>query len=205
VVWEVNLIMRNHTSALFLVLTLGAGTSVSAGPIAIIDQQNAFPIAAIFTNFTILGDGVTQGFTPALSGIDAVEFITKTTGSSTDIRIDVYEGDGDGGALLGSSGLLTITNSTFATTHFDFPSTIALTPGILHSFRLTHLGGAALWMNVTGSYYNGGIPRNPDGTPYQQFDLSFTEGLHADAVPEPATLLMMGTGLLGLARLRHRR
>ena len=101
---------RKFAFALVPMLALGAFGQVSAAPILVIDQQNLGPGTGIFTNFNILGDGVTQGFTPTLSGVDAIELEMRTTGTSTDIRIDVFAGDGDGGLLLGSSGVITIAN-----------------------------------------------------------------------------------------------
>ena len=103
-----------------VIAILASSTTAQAAPFAIIDQQNPGPATDIFTDFAILGDGVTQGFTPTLSGIDALELSVETIGTSSSIRIDIFAGDGDGGPLLGSSGTLNITNTTFATKHFDF-------------------------------------------------------------------------------------
>ena len=200
---------------LVLCLTLVAGVSgmlmersASAAPITIIDQQNSGPRTAVFTNFSFFGDGVTQGFTPTLGGMDALELNMQTTGTSTDIRIDVFLGDGDGGPMLGSSGILTIVNAGFALTHFDFASTVALTSGLLYSFRLTHLGGdPAAFMEVTGNNYAVGIPRNPNGTSFTNFDLVFTEGLHNNTppVPEPTSMALFGLTALGMGVMRRRK
>jgi hypothetical protein len=95
--------------------------------ICLIDQQNLGPSDSYFGNFPFLGDGVTQGFTPTLSGIDALELSMRTVGTSSSIRIDIFAGDGDGEPLLGSSGTLNISNTVFATKHFDFASRVPLT------------------------------------------------------------------------------
>ena len=178
---------------------LASFTTVQGAPLAVVDQQNTGPGPYTFTNFDTLGDGVTQGFTPIYGGIDALELLALTNDTSTSLRIDIFAGDGDGGLLLGSSGAVVLTNTEFATTHFDFPTTVALTPNALHSFRITHLGGTSARMLVSGNNYAGGIPRNPDSTAYSDYDLIFKEGLHT---PEPAGLATVAMGLLAISCCR---
>ncbi len=198
-------LMNSHQLRLRLITVIATLVAISAqaAPFGTIDQRSPGPGNGVFDNYNFLGDGLTQGFTPTLSGIDAVELSIRASGTSNSLRIDLFSGDGDGGTLLGSSATLNITNQTFATLHFDFPSRVPLSPGALYSFRITHLGGdfSAYVEERNFNPYPGGIPRNPDGSALPFYDLIFTEGL---TIPEPASASIMGLGLLAIG-YRHRR
>jgi hypothetical protein len=171
---------------------------VEAAPIMVVDQENS-----LVTGVVVNSTGFGQSFTPTLAAVDAFEVSIATTGSSSDIRLDLFVGAGFGGTLLGSSATLTITNTAFATVHFDLGAT--LTPAQIYTLRMTLTGGDT----YTGQLSNGGNPY-PGGTAFASsglalptIDLVFREGL--SAIAEPATLPLLGAGLLGLGAARRRR
>ena len=63
--------------------------------------------------------------------------------------------------------------------------------------------GAALctnWFNLTGT-----VAGSTGGTSYQFYGVTDNADFALAAVPEPATLSLMGIGILGAARLSRRR
>ena len=109
------------------------------------DQQSVIQDAV-----ATFGSDMGQWFTPSLNTIDAAEFLLGTDGASSTVQLDLFSGIGYGGALLGSSAPLLITNSfPLQTIHFDFLPSIALTPGNPYTFKLVLTSG--------GSYRAGGV------------------------------------------------
>jgi hypothetical protein len=123
-----------------------------------------------------------------------------------------------GGTVIGQSLIVTLqpgfgqSSLLGGLTTFNFSSAVPLTPGTPYALQvhlltagnwafLDNAGSPPFYSNVT--YYAGGgngfILGNPNFAP--EFDLYFQEGM---TVPEPSTIALIGTGLLGLL-IRHRR
>ncbi len=189
--------------AIAAALLFGTARVLTASPITIIDQQNPGP----FT--TTNGAGVAplsfgQSFTPTLNGIDAIQFLIQ--GAHATIHVDLMNGyggaDGLGGALLATSNSVFVNVSTDTMVQFDFPTTVALTPGHTYVARITMTSGNGLFMRETANLYGGGQFLN-EGDPSSLFtdrDQIFAEGLysHNPAVPEPAPIFLFALGMVGL-------
>jgi hypothetical protein len=125
-----------------------------------------------------------------------------------------------GGTVIAISQIVTLpagfgqSTNLGAVTTFNFSSAVPLTPGTPYAFEITLLtpgnwavldnaGSPPFYNNVT--YYTGGgdgfLSGNASFAP--EFDLFFQEGM--SEVPEPATLLLVGTSALGLLLIRRRR
>ena len=127
--------MHYKYAALAVVLLLVLGAAAQAGTISTLDQVNA---AVNFAHrFDPDGDGtqveIGQEFVPTLSGVDAVEMWLQTQdGLGGTFHIDLWSG-AIGGTLLATSSADSIPSFPGSAAayrlHFDFASTVALTPG----------------------------------------------------------------------------
>ena len=189
------------TGCVLVTLVLSAARLGIGAPIAIIDQQNLVGPDLTGPNIMV-GSSFGQSFTPALGGIDAVELMMRTSGGSSQVRVDLLAGSGTVGAALASS-TRTITNPTTATIHFDFPSRVPLVPGNPYTLRLQYVtGNAPLYVvNITGNPYAGGIAYDVDSVARPDADFVFVEGMH---VPEPATCALAAMGSLWACWRRRR-
>jgi len=191
---------RSYFPGLTLACLLGLATSAPAAPIAVVDQQNVMEDSAFFTAQNTIG----QSFVPSLAGIDSIEFALGPYSSSeltvyVNLRDGVSGANGLGGPILGTSNSLVIPASAdVATRHFDFPSTIALTPGNVYAAELVGTTG------FSGTFSDG--DRYPLGQSLAFLtsaqDLIFTEGLH---VPEPASAILAAAGFFSLSLIARGR
>jgi hypothetical protein len=183
-------------------------TSVSAAPTTVIDQQNTAPITG-----TNGGTSFGQSFTPTLSAIDYVEVLMA--GSANSVTVDILDGvvglDGLEGVVIGTSDpVLVSTPGAHQIIHFDFPSTVSLTPGNTYAFRLQTPGGI-LGISYTDDSYSGGqyLAENYAPSSYVQgHDTFFQEGMTVEAVqavPAPGAILLGGIGVGLVSWLRRRR
>lgn len=200
-------------SALTALAFVCSTTPVAASPIAVVDQQNPGPFTT--TNGVTVPFYFGQSFTPTLSGIDAIEFLLG--GANATVVVDILGGvsgsDGLGGTVIATSLPVSYNiPSGQQVIHFDFASTVALTPGQTYVARLHNLSGQLFVRHTQGNAYTGGQFLHQGFAPstFSGTDLVFREGLHAQLtpVPEPATLALWGVGVVAagaVTRLRRRR
>ncbi len=181
-----------------LVAMLLAWPSTSRAEI-IIDQQNTAGSSVMNSNYG-------QSFTAGTTSINAASFDLATTTGTLTMHVNLYEGGGNGGTLLGSSMsvALPVTNGSFATlsmVEFDFASTISLTQGDVYSlFLVKDFGTGRLDEGVSSSDTYAGGQLYSGTTGYSSYDVIFAEGVVPASVPEPSSLAMCGlAGLIGSA------
>ena len=195
-----------------VIVSLGAFLA-SVGPVPaaqIIDQQQQQGLAEIGTS----GNNAGQSFTPTLAGIDfAIFFIDADGGQNADgslltLRVDLFEGNGFGGTLLASTAPLVVTTNSFQPIEFNFPTTVALTPGNVYSLQVVSGAGVGIVGFDMLIFLNDGLPGgtafNQFGVPFPAADWVFAEGINV-AVSGPSTFALLGLGALGLLRYEWRR
>ena len=165
--------------------------------------------AQVFDNFTLGSD----------SNINEIQFTglyfnPPQQGPISAWNVQFYaDANGQPGALLATKNINGTGNETFLANYGDYPVFTYDLPGL--GFAAT--GNTKYWLSV---YPDLGFPpqwgwtsgTGGDGISYQNFggtlsqlgvDMAFT--LIGTSVPEPGTLLMMGTGMLGLVGVIRRR
>ncbi len=166
-------------SVICLVLLFGCGGEDSSGPTFIPDQDNAAFTPSGFQSIQALSP-IGQEFTPTLSSLDFVELFTEDFGDAH---------NGVGGELVVNIRHGTITDSIIATslpvtlpdsfsgiTHFNFPSSVSLTPGEIYIIEITVASGDNWGVGMSGvPTYAGGGPIL-QGVSQTGYDLWFKEG-----------------------------
>src|SRR5262249_14566731 len=148
-------------SVLVALLVVAAAGQARAGQI--IDQQNGPPPPGDASVSIPGGAPLGQSFTPSLTGIDFATFqIFDGAGVAGTDQVEVRSGFN--GPLLGTSASVALPAGTGgfslpgATIEFDFPSTIALTPGTLFSLMLVRVDSSSNFAAIgqgTGTYAGG--------------------------------------------------
>ena len=190
-----------------LSVSLGLATTTSAA--LLIDQQNTVNSTFTVTFLPALG----QSFKPALNSIDFATFILSNTTAGATYKVQVLQGAGYGGTLLGESITMPValaptpppgqpvTVDNAQPVEFDFLTPIALTPGNVYTLRVVqanNVGGSFFLRTGFNNPYAGGEAYAIDAQP--TLDYVFAEGVRA--VPEPSSLALCG--IAGLAALAFR-
>ncbi len=145
-----------------------------------------------------------QSFTPGLSSIDFIR-LTFDDGDINDglgatLLINLHS-DSMSGPVIGATDSVTMANGFTGPTTFFFPSTVALTPGVLYYFEPVLQSGGSWYVDVGAHTYAGGMAYN-GGIGSAGTDLWFREGI---VVPEPSSVGLMLCGIAGFLFINRTR
>jgi len=185
-------------------------SSVHAGSAAlsVIDQQNT---TGRFGIGGIVGTGVGQSFTPTLNLLNAAAFQLQVNGSGTaTVELQVFDGSGFAGTLLGTSAPIIFSNTSTRPFEFIFSDPVSLDPGNVYTFCLFETSGSTSYSTLTSqtdpSPYGGGITFTALGMPLPGNDVVFAEGLTgpANTVPDSgSTFYLLGLACAAVTVLRR--
>ena len=164
----------------------------------------------------IFGGPLADSFSTGAAGFSLADvqlLLQGNSSSSGSLSVGLYSDNATSpGTLLYNIGFLSDSSLTSALSVFDFPlaSPYSLAPSTRYWLFVAGGTSSALWgwsldqsaLGVSGEYfYNveygvGGAYSNIDG-PYQML-------LSNGAVPEPSTLLLLGSGLVGFVAFRKK-
>jgi hypothetical protein len=175
-----------------------AGASPAAAPIPFVDQQNL--VGHYFGGVSAPDFLLGQSFTPSLNGIDSIDLNISILAFPAQMRVALLDGlvglDGLQAPVIGMTQTVTITETSLREFRFDFPVTVALTPGNPYVMRFEPIGANS----NPQIEINTGYPPNPypGGQALQLHlppsslldrDFVFAEGLNQ--IPEPSSLLLL--------------
>jgi len=196
--------MQRNAKILLLsfVLLLICRNPGQASTIFTVDQSNEPASGAFFS--IPLNSPIGQEFTPSQDSLDVVEMLTATPFPVPNVSLLVNIRQGSiGGPVLGTSFTVFMPDNFvgMTETEFDFPSSVALVPGLLYVMQIQLSSGVNWGVFGGGPTYTGGRAII-SGEPQSQTDLWFREG---PAVPEPSSLLLVFVGLAAFGGLKMAR
>lgn len=181
---------------------LGQGTFVFDQQSSTLEGQPPYASGANIQNLVAPWG---QSFTPSLSSVDFIRLTFDdgdiTDGQGATLLINLHS-DSMSGPVVGVTDSVTMANGFTGPTTFLFPSSVALTPGVLYYFEPVLQSGGTWNIQTEPHTYAGGMAYN-GGVGSGGTDLWFREGI---IVPEPSSLamLLLGIGRFLLAKPTHR-
>jgi len=217
---KVWLLLKN---LLFLTALLVVCGTMAHADTLMIDQSNS--VTPNYSTSIQFAGSIGQEFTPTLTSLNFVELKTQDFGNPNGIngigatlRVNIRIGT-IVGTIIGTSGDVVLPDD-FAYNHdyrggdlfgglvttFNFATPVSLTPGSLYVIEAIVVSGDNWGLGGTDASdnYAGGRAIH-GGQPTANDDLYFREGIQSPAVPEPATMVLLGTGLAGIAATLKRR
>ncbi len=169
----------------------------------VVDQQNTD--YRLTYQYLAVNPGVGQSFTPSFSTLDFASFPLYTAPApASTYRVDVYSGDGFGGAVVGSSLSQLLPVNSMQDVEFDFASPVSLTPGSRYTLRVVRVAGSNNNLTLLADFsdpYTGGSQYSYSGSIETGYDTVFSEG--TGSLPEPSSIII-AIGLAALASLSSR-
>jgi hypothetical protein len=207
--------MRNPIALTAVILALGSVSPVTAQ--VVLDQNQA--VADGFFGHT--NSWSAQTFQTTANNIAGGGFYLHFFSDiSTDYTIQLWDrvASEPGATMLASGTATGVSNSAGTNAWVDvFWNAVAVTPGSRLYLNVigadggayTQWAGQNIYANGEAFYNYSTDPRNPNSCCGDYYDLTFRtytdQNGPTGVVPEPKTLVLLGTGLVGLAGLHRRK